>query len=70
MRANTTYKVEKFGRKFKFSWEAFVNDDLSALTTIPSRLGIAAKRTTEKLATSLICDCKRSGRDVLQRCER
>jgi len=51
-----TYKVEKFGRKFKFSWEAFVNDDLSALTTIPSRLGIAAKRTTEKLATSLICD--------------
>ena len=51
-----SYKVEKFGRKFKFSWEAFVNDDLSALTTIPSRLGIAAKRTTEKLATSLICD--------------
>jgi hypothetical protein len=51
-----SYKVEKFGRKFKFSWESFVNDDLSALTTIPSRLGIAAKRTTEKLATSLICD--------------
>ena len=57
-----TYKVEKFGRKFKFSWEAFVNDDLSALTTIPSRLGIAAKRTTEKLATSLICDA--SGPDA------
>ena len=57
-----TYKVEKFGRKFKFSWEAFVNDDLSALTTTPSRLGIAAKRTTEKLATSLICDA--SGPDA------
>lgn len=57
-----TYKVEKFGRKFKFSWEAFVNDDLSALTTIPARLGVAAKRTTEKLATSLICDA--SGPDA------
>ena len=57
-----TYKVEKFGRKFKFSWEAFVNDDLSALTTVPSRLGVAAKRTTEKLATSLICDA--SGPDA------
>lgn len=57
-----SYKVEKFGRKFKFSWESFINDDLSALTTTPSRLGIAAKRTTEKLATSLICDA--SGPDA------
>lgn len=51
-----SYKIEKFGRKFKFSWESFLNDDLSALTTTPARLGVAAKRTTEKLATSLICD--------------
>ena len=57
-----SYKVGKFGRKFKFSWEAFVNDDLSALTTVPSRFGIAAKRTTERLATSLICDA--SGPDA------
>jgi len=56
------YKVEKYERKFAFSWEAFINDDLSALTTIPARLGVAAKRTTEKLATSLICDA--SGPDA------
>ena len=51
-----SYRVEKYERKFAFSWEAFINDDLSALTTVPARLGVAAKRTTEKFATSLICD--------------
>lgn len=57
-----SYRVEKYERKFAFSWEAFINDDLSALTTIPKRLGIAARRTTEWLATSLICDA--SGPDA------
>ena len=51
-----TYKVEKYGRRFAFTFEDFKADDLGALTTVPARMGTAAKRTTERLATSLICD--------------
>jgi hypothetical protein len=51
-----TYAVQKFGRKFKFSWESFVNDNLGAFSEVPMALGRAARRTTARFATSLICD--------------
>ena len=50
-----TYAVQKFGRKFKFSWESFVNDNLGAFSEVPMALGRAARRTTARFATSLIC---------------
>lgn len=51
-----TYKVEKYGRRVPFSWEAMVNDDLDALRSIPERLGRAARRSESKFATSLFVD--------------
>jgi hypothetical protein len=50
-----TYAVQKFGRKFKFSWESFVNDNLGAFSEVPMALGRAARRTTARFAASLIC---------------
>ena len=50
-----TYAVQKYGRKFKFSWESFVNDNLGAFSEVPMALGRAARRTTARFATSLIC---------------
>jgi hypothetical protein len=50
------YAVQKFGRKFGFSWESFVNDHLGAFSGTPKALGRAARRTTARFATSLICD--------------
>lgn len=37
-------KVAKFGKIIAITWEAIVNDDLSALTRIPQALGAAAAR--------------------------
>lgn len=38
------FAVAKYGRAMRFSWEAFVNDDLSAFTTIPRAFAMAAQR--------------------------
>jgi len=51
-----TYNVNKYGRKIRFAWEAFVNDDLDALKDGPERLGRAARRSEEKFATQLFVD--------------
>ncbi len=51
-----TFSVAKFGRKIGFSFEAFQNDDLSALKRIPEKLARAARRTELKLITSLLCN--------------
>lgn len=47
------FKVEKFGRIIEITWEALVNDDLSALTRIPQGLGQAARRKEADLVYSL-----------------
>lgn len=51
-----TYQVRKYGRKFDFSWETMINDDLDALADMPVRLGRAARRTEEKFRTELYVD--------------
>lgn len=48
-----SYAVQKRGRRFKFSWEAYINDDLGALTDNPDRLARAARRSESRFATSL-----------------
>ena len=50
------YSVQKYGRRFPFTWEAFINDNLGGLQNSPLAFGRAARRTTERFATSLICD--------------
>ena len=44
---------QKYGRIIPLSWETIINDDLGAFQDLPMRLGRAARRTEEKLATNL-----------------
>lgn len=48
-----SYFVEKYGDLIPISWETVVNDDLSALSDIPTRLGNAARRTEERFCAAL-----------------
>lgn len=42
--------VKKFGRRFGFSWEAGINDDIDELQQIPGRFGSAASITENRAA--------------------
>ena len=48
--------VKKFGRRFGFSWEAMVNDDLDELGQIPGRFSSAAALTEDRAALEQIVD--------------
>jgi len=41
--------VDKYGRQFDISWEAIINDDLSALQDTPVRFAMAAQRTEHRV---------------------
>lgn len=47
-------QVAKYGRRFGFSWEALINDDLDELQQIPGMFASAAARTENVLALSNI----------------
>jgi len=47
-------KVAKFGKIIAITWEAVVNDDLSALTRIPQALGAAAGQTESNVVWDLL----------------
>jgi len=49
-----SYKVGKFGRRFAVTYEAIVNDDLGALTRIPTLFGNAARRKPNELVYSIL----------------
>lgn len=51
-----SYKVNKYGERMPFAWEAYVNDDLDAIRDTPARFGKGARRTEEYFATSLFVD--------------
>jgi hypothetical protein len=53
--SETEYKflVKVYGRKIALSFQMLINDDLDAFRDIPQRLGKAARRTEERLATQL-----------------
>ena len=44
-----TYNIDKYGANFSVTWETIVNDNLDALSRIPSIEGVAARRTQEQL---------------------
>lgn len=48
-----SYAVGKYGDQIAISWETIVNDDLNALSDLPTRLGNAARRTEERFAAAL-----------------
>lgn len=47
------YAVKKYGRRLPITWEALVNDDLDALSDLPTRLANAARFSEEKFFTQL-----------------
>jgi hypothetical protein len=47
------YAVAKHGRRLPLSWETFINDDLDALSDIPTRLANAARFSEERFVTAL-----------------
>ena len=47
-------KLETFGRQFSMSRQAFINDDIGFLTTIPSRYAAAAKETINSQVYSIL----------------
>ncbi len=49
-------EVEKFGRRFGFSWEAGINDDLDELQTVPDQFATAARVTEDVNALALVAD--------------
>lgn len=51
-----SYRVNKYGERMPFAWEAYVNDDLDAIRDTPARFGRGARRTEEYFATSLFVD--------------
>lgn len=51
-----TYSVAKYGRKIGFEWESLINDDLGLFRRIAGKLARAARRTEQRLVTSLYVD--------------
>ena len=51
-----TLCVKKYGRQFDISWEALINDDISALKDTPARFAKAAARTEHRTVTNLYAD--------------
>lgn len=51
-----SYTPKKYAKAVKISFEALMNDDLDAFTTIPDRLGRGGARTVNHFATSLYVD--------------
>lgn len=49
-----SYGVEAYAKGLEFSWQLLVNDDLGALTKAPMKLGMAARRTVNAYAWSLV----------------
>lgn len=48
-----TLQLEKYGARMPFSWELIINDDLGAFTDIPMRFGKRARRTEQRIVTTL-----------------
>lgn len=54
MDTKDSYGVDVVARSLSFSWQLLLNDDLSALTRAPAKLGAAARRTLNAYAWSLL----------------
>ena len=48
--------VSKFGRRFGFSWEAGINDDIDELMAIPGAFAAASRATEDKAANDVLFD--------------
>lgn len=53
-RAERYIAVSKFGRRFGFSWEAGINDDIDELMTVPDAFAAASRATEDKAANDVL----------------
>ncbi len=51
--ARALWAIKKYGRRFPFSWELMINDDLEMIRRAPEALGAAARNTENRFATGL-----------------
>ena len=58
------YTLTKRGKKFSLTWEAIINDDLSAFLRIPSQMVIAARRAEDALAFGVLTGNAKMGDGV------
>lgn len=49
-----SYRVEKYGHMFSISLEAIINDDLNAISRIPSQQGAAMRRKINKVVYAVL----------------
>ena len=54
--AKETYKLVTWGEVWSITWQAIVNDQLSAFTEIPGKQGTAMRRKQNKLAYAVLKD--------------
>jgi len=52
--AKETYKLAKYGKTVAITWESIINDDLSALSRVPSAFAAAAARKQSDLVYGII----------------
>lgn len=52
--AKESYRVEKYGHIFSISLEAIINDDLNAISRIPSQQGAAMRRKINKVVYAVL----------------
>lgn len=52
--ADQTVQAGTYGRSFSITRKALINDDLNALSTIPAKYGVAAKRMINRMVYDLI----------------
>lgn len=50
----TDYFVNKYGARFPFSWEAFLNDELGVLQQLPTEMALWARDTEDVLTTGVL----------------
>jgi hypothetical protein len=64
--------VAKFGRRFGWSFEAAINDDIDELEQVPDQFALAARKTEDLEALKQLCNTADGGpqHGVLQRHER
>ena len=46
----TSYGIAKYGKRFPFSWEVFINDELQVIMDLPGRMAKTANDTEDILA--------------------
>lgn len=65
----TDYFVNKYGARFPFSWEAFMNDELRVLSQLPTEMARWARDTEDVLTTGVLATATGPNQDFFNTTE-